>query len=530
MANPFETYDFERATKIFDSLRARHKETAQNRAFVRGDDWQSGAGWVGPQFENGTRLGGEIKAAIAREFASKGSVRGAVRRHTRGVIGRIPTWSISPRDLDETAQAANEVEDELVGEAQTILNEFWKHARVHRTLKELVRDYLTNGRAVARLFFVQDDEAAAPVDIKEAVKRIYLFREDTVQACVAWDKKTLRRASFFRYEQDGRTFIEICFVDDDGFTVFRKLSNGDAKTFAAANLPTIAGYIADEGEEAFDPVVLPLNGNLLVFEMDGEPLVTGAMISQQKLVNKAYTMISHNLDAAGFRERVMLNALPPGEFKQNERGEKVFVPNPDGLEVGAGKVSFVQGVPTVERDADGKLKQSITTPSIFESDPIPIKTYTDTVDAGSTAILEDADQLHIKMNGEADAAGISREEAREAYKSSLEDTKSALDDFVSEIFECVLAVVGYLAGAPNAYDALQVTFSAILNAGPVSADERRVSMEEADKKYRSRESAMENIGITDPDAMKAKILQEEDEAVPEDGDENKEGDEENVRR
>jgi hypothetical protein len=36
-------------------------------------------------------------------------------------------------------------------------------------------------------------------------------------------------------------------------------------------------------------------------------------------------------------------------------------------------------------------------------------------------------------------------------------------------------------------------------------------MDEADGKYRSRESAMEQIGITDPDAMKAAIKKEQEE-------------------
>jgi hypothetical protein len=44
--------------------------------------------------------------------------------------------------------------------------------------------------------------------------------------------------------------------------------------------------------------------------------------------------------------------------------------------------------------------------------------------------------------------------------------------------------------------------------GPKSIEERRVAREEAKDGFRSDESAMEEMNITDPDAMKAKIKEE----------------------
>ncbi len=514
MPNPFENYKFEQANEVFSSLKKELDKTQSSRRFVRGDDWQGGDGWVGPQFDS-SKIGTEIKTAIEKEFTAKGDIRAAVRRHQRGVIGRVPAWLISSRNAPaEPSAKPDETDKELIGEAQKILNEFWKNSRVHQTLKEVVTDYLSGGHGVLRLFFIQngDGEIDIPKSVEEAVKLIGLFREEPEAGCVVCDRETLKSASFLRYEKDGNVYIEMCFVDTDGMTIYKKLSKNDSKTYADKNLPTIGKYI-DGRENSINEIPLPLNEKLLVFELKGQPLVTAAMRSQQKLANKAYTMLSHNLDISGFRERVLLNALPPGEIKKGADGKDVFVPNKDGIEIGAGKVSYVQGLPITERQ-DDKIKKSVTTPQIFESDPIPVTTYVDTISAASAAILEEADQKHIAITGDAAASGESRKEAREAYKQSLDDTKSMLDDVMSEVFEAVLAVVAYLMGNDDRFVDLQVTFLAILNPGPVSVEERRMAMDEKEKGIRSTESTMEEAGISDPDAMKAKIKQELEENPP----------------
>lgn len=514
--NPFESFDFDTAEKAFAALKTNLDAVASNRKFMAGDDWQGGAGWVGPQFSGNNKMSREIKEAIEREFTSKSSIRAAARRHQRGVIGRIPNWLVSQRKAPRTAPDGEKgAINPLADEAQEILNEFWKNSRVHRTLKGFVNDYLSIGHGILRLFFVQSgstqvNEAST---IAEAVKLIHLFHETPESGVVIVDKATLKRASLFRYEAQGFTVIEMCYVNDAGRTVFKQFKKaGSAKDFAKDNFKTLSEYISDTPATENGDLTLPLNAKLLVFEISGEPFITPAMRSQQKLVNKGFTMMSHNLDLSGFRERVYLNAQPPGsvQIDATAPGGKRFVPDENGIQTGAGKVQYTAGLEVTERDPDGKLKTTLTTPSIFESEPIDVTTYVDTIAAGSEAILEEADQKHISISGDAVASGESRKEARDVYKSSLENTKSELDDVMSEVFEAVLSIVAYLMGNEGKYDELQVTFNSILNPGPVSADDRRVAMEEEEKGLRSLESAMEEAGITDPDAMKSKIRDESD--------------------
>lgn len=512
--NPFETYDFEKANAVFGKLKSEIGKTAANRKFIQGDDWQDGKGWVGPHFDGSGKVSDILKKEVQRDFASKGDIRSAVRRHRRGVIGRVPNWLISSRNApsDPDAQATPE-ETELIGEAQKILNEFWKNSRVHQTAKDFITDYLTDTRALFRLFFVQDEdgELDAPETVEDAVKLIHLFKELPEDGCVIVDRKTLKRASFLRYEEDGVVFIEMCYVDDDGTTVFKKLSKGTSSDYAQQNFAGSLGKYVGDGDEQSNEFTLPLNEKLLVFEMKGEPFVSASMRSQQKIVNKAFTMMSHNLDEDGFRKKKILNGLPPGKFETGLDGKQIYVEDPDGEVVGAGTISYTQGLPTVERDAEGRIKQSYTTPSVHESEPIDIKTFTESARAGSEAILEEADQMHIVISGDAEPSGESRIQAKDDFRQSLEDTKSALDDTLSEVFETVLAVVAYLMDQPDRYIDLQVTVSCLLNTGPKSIEERRVAREEAKERFRSNESAMEEIGIVDPDAMMTKIKQEDKE-------------------
>lgn len=531
MPKNFEDYTFDDATEVFSELKSKLQKTAENRKYIDGDDWQDGKGWVGPQFDGNGKVAKMYKKEIERDFAAKGDLRSAVRRHMRGVVGRVPGWLISTRtsNADPEAEPSQE-EQTLISEAQIILNEFWKKSKVHQTLKQVVTDYLTEGHGVLRLFFVQSPDGGEPEfakDIRAAVKKIHLFREEPNSGCVRCDKKTLQFASFYRSEEDGMINIEICFVNSEGKTIFRKLSKQSSADFARKNFGNSIGKYMDNKEPQPEAdVELPLDGKLLVFELSGQSLITSAMRSQQKIVNKGYTMLSHNLDTDGFRTKKILNGLPPGKFEKID-GKEVYVPDPDGEKVGAGSITYTSGLPIVERDQEGRIKQSYTTPSVHESEPVDPKSYIEASDAASGAILEDADQKHIAITGDAATSGESRREAREAFKQSLEDTKSNLDDVGSNVGEAVLAVVAYLMGQSDRYKDLQVTFNSILNPGPVSVEDRRVAREEAKDRFRSNESAMEEIGIVDPDAMKTKIAEEDKAKTEENPNDPKEEEEEN---
>lgn len=515
MAINFGATTFEQAQEYFSSVKKNTEKTVEARAFLDGDDWRKGKNWTGADLGDGD-IGKYLKSEIEKKLTAKGSVKSTARRHRRGVVGRIPSWLVTWRNApaDPDAETPPEIQ-ELINEAQIIFNEFWKNSRVHRTVKKLISDYLAQNRGLMRLFFVQSESGEASVDIPEdiraAVRLIHLFHEKPEQGVVVFDKETLKKSSFFRYEKGNITFIEQCYVEN-GETIFRTLSgNGYLEKKAEA---VVSAYLDAETGEETDELRLPLEGKLLVFEIEGiedAPFVTPAMISQQKLQNKGWTMLSHTLDTDGFRSTLLGNALPPGEFVDKD-GKKVFVPSEQGFKFGPGEIQFIGGLPTVEHNAQTKTtKSSITTPTFHQSEPIGISTFADTIRETSKAILEDADQRHIAISVDMELSGVSQQEARADYAGSLEDTKSDLDDVMSDVFETVLALVAYVMNQPGRYNELQVTFSAIINPGPVSVEERAQAVSEGDAGYRTTESVMESIGISDPDAMAAAVAKQQEE-------------------
>ncbi len=513
----FAEYSFEDATEIFADLKSRLKDQKVAHEFIKGNDWQDGAGWVGPQFETGGEIQKILKKEVERDFTPKGTIRSIVRRKVRGVVGRMPGWQISSRNAPSDPEAdPSPDETALIKEAQKILNEFWKNSRLHFTLKSHVRDFEALGHSPLRLYFVKSTIDENTDTIEKAVKRIHLFKEKPETACVVMNPETLQKASFMRYEKNGFVYIEMCYIDENGDTVYKRLSKENTKDFTSRNFSTSLdkynkGKESDDGE----PIAMPLNGQLLIFELSGDPLVSKAMCAQQKLENKGYSMLSHNLDEDGFRKKKILNGMPPGEFKTSPEGKQIFVANESEVKISAGSVEYISGKPVIERDKEGNIKQGYTTPAIHESQPIDVKTYTESIRVAKEAQLEEGDQLHVAIAGDATASGVSREQARDDYRGSLEDSKSLLDDEMSNVSEAVLSVVAYLMDDSGRYDDLQVSFSCKLNVGPRTVEERTVAREESKEGFRSRESAMEELNIEDPDAMKVKIKQEEAENPPE---------------
>lgn len=515
MAINFAKITFEQAQEIFKFHKKNLDKYSEARAFLDGDDWLDGKNWTGADLGEGD-IAKYLDSELKKKLTAKGSLKTVTRRHRRGVVGRIPAWLVTWRNApaDPDAQTPAEIQS-LIDEAQIIFNEFWKNSRVHRTVKQVINDYLAQNRGLLRLFFVQSQTGEASIEIPDelqaAVKLIHLFREKPEQGIVVFNKETLQKSSFFQYQKGGILFIEQCYIEN-GETVFRTLSgNGYLEQKAEA---VVASYLDPDTNEPVEDLRLPLGGKLLVFEIEGvedSPFVTPAMVSQQKLQNKAATMLSHTLDTDGFRSTLIANALPPGEFIEKE-GKQVYVKSEKGFKFGPGEVQLVSGIPTIEHNAQTKTtKQSVSTPSFHQSEPIGITTFADTIKETSKAILEDADQRHIAVSVDMELSGVSQQEARADYSGSLDDTKSDLDDVMSEVFEAVLSLIAYVMNTPGKYDELQVTFSAITNPGPVSVEERAQAVTEGDGGYRTKESVMELIGISDPDAMAAAVAKQKEE-------------------
>jgi len=523
----FDEWDYNKALQALNS-RQRQGDDATLRYVVEHDNWQEGEGWSGPQFRGGDKAANVIKEGISRDFTSKGAIPSVIRRHRRGVVGREPGWMVGlRRKLRKVTTPEGERVDETptteeqtaIEQAQELLLDWWNRQRALREFRKAVTHFNAVGRGPLRLYWPPAELKGGRMpllSLHDAARRVFLLAPKPTEAAVVLDTWSMRRAGVYTFEdREGRPAVGLCYLNDEGKTVVRTLREGSSALTAQA--PGLAQRARDylTGDAPKPDASLALNGNLTLFELDGEPLITEPVKRNQKLLDKALTMLSHNMDEAGFREEVYLNAQPPGKTVMIDdpdgSGKQVeaFVRGSEPLDKGPGAVKFVRGIAYTERDeATGKVITHLATPSREVTDPVPVKSYTDTASEAYRNILEDTDQLHVQIAGDAASSGESRKQARDDYKKSLDETKSEVDYVGSAVMETFLSLTAIFAGRPGYFDGVRVSFDCRVDPGPLDSEDRRINLEEIKAGLKSEEEGMQYIGIADPDAMKEAILQE----------------------
>jgi hypothetical protein len=477
---------------------------------IEKNNWRDGEGWSGPQITGSSDVASVLKEGISRDFTPKGGAASTVRRFRRGTVGRESGWITSIEEGSNATEGRKE-------EADALLLQWWNYNKGLRVFRTAVSYCAAVGRGPLRLYpppGVMVNGRMPVLSPQEAVKRIYLLAPKPEEASVITDTWSMKRVGVYTFDdEDGKPAIGLCYVNDQGKTVLKTLKSGSSLTQQAPGLvQRLKDYVNGEQPDS----ELDLKGNLLLFELDHEALVTDSVKRQQKLLDKAGTVLSHEMDEDGFREEVYWNTQPPGKTIKiddpDNPGQQIeaFIKGPSSMfERGPGKRLFAQGLATPKYDEGGRIRgYDVQSPSKDVTDPVPVDTFIKTAEFAYRNILEDTDQLHVMISGDATSSGESRKQARDDYTKSLEEMKSEVDYIGSSIMETVLSLVAAFSKRPGYFDGIRVSFDARIDPGPLSADERRVIIEEVDKGLRSVESGMQLLGISDPDAMKAKIEEE----------------------
>lgn len=480
----------ETTKKAIDFIPDRQAQwLTESRKFYQGDHWQKGAAWIGPQLDPGHSQHLSLMAEVRRAFVSKNSVKEVVDRHVGGVVGREPAWQFTPArplGIDEQATAD---ELTLIATGEAALRDWWDQRGVHEKINQAVTTMLYGRRAVLRLFV----PAASLVETKtglviprgtlpESLGRIYLQVIEPDQATVYTDPDTQQQVGIFVYEKNKQTFAELTYLDPTGQTVIRIIG-------------------PDKGDTA--QIGLPLYGRLPMYELDRDRFVTDPILQNQKLINLALTMMQRNVVLGGFLERVFLNAQLPGRVEiDDETGAETFIPEPHY--VGAGATSFIGGMEIP--NADGTY--SLTTPQALRFDPVPVATFTDTKDTAHANILEEADQLHSLISGDATASGESRRQAMTDYEQSLNLTKSKADRALRWVLGTALQMAATFSSRPDQFVSIRPVADCKLFLGPRSSEDRKVDMEQVDKRIISKQTARQRDGVEDTDAEAQQVTSE----------------------
>lgn len=503
MPSIFETITAEDARQELGSIQIKGSKEASN--FYIGDHWQGGDGWIGPRPATSDTNRSTVLDEIERGFVSKNAVREVVHRHRNGVVGHEPGWNLVPRRALEEGQEPSTEEQALIDEGEAALVEWWDGRRMLGVLQEAVATLLWGGRSVLRLFVPRaktitgvDGAVTVPAgDLQESLGRIFINVPELESAGIITDPDSQEQAGVFFYKQtdlgskEEEERVELHFLNEEGQTVIRSfsVSSSDALTEERATLD--------------------LGGNLLLFEMQREPLITKQVRQNQALLNMALTMLGRNVVLAGFLERVLLNAQLPGTYEDDPKntGKKIFVPDP--LYTGAGTFNNFVGVPLYGDQNDPGRITGYANPSIIHRDPVPVTTFEDTKRIAYESILQEADQIHILISGDATSSGESRRQAMAQFLLSLLLTKAQVDAMGRWLIETTLAMAATFAGQVGRFAELRASFDSRIDPGPIPSEEMRLIIELVKAQLLSRETGMTRLQVEDPDAEMAKIEEED---------------------
>jgi hypothetical protein len=459
-----------------------HLETV--RKMLAGDHWLEGAGWTGPQPTESDKAA-EVLRLIERVFVSRNLIGEVCIRHRDAVAGDEGAWDFTVRrelgvtfgeDNTPTPEKTTEAEDALITEANAAMTAWWDSSGVWAEIQDAVLNLVAQGRGVIRLYIPREETVeqsdgsfiVPKADLETVIKSIYVVSADPESAGEVRSDERVRQGAFFTFKDD--------------------LSSADRREYQYVDKKEGVTYIGLETGSEFDSIGYKIGGNLLIFEMVAPMLVSPQVVSQQKNINKYYTMMSRNNDVAGFVERTILNAQMPGAYTKNDKGEEIFVPG--RYTAGAGITNFV--APYSYENPDGT--KSYIPSSIDFRDPVPVTTFTESIASTKHALYDEVKQSHILISGDATASGRSREQATNDFRTSLRPTVTQLEACLRWMLETTLRLASVLAGTPGKFDALRPNVQARIIVTQPSAADIDVDIKLVDKGLMSRENAMTRSG------------------------------------
>lgn len=511
----FDSLDLATAQRIVNSRVDKQAEI--NLKYLKGDHWQASKGWPGPRTGAGEEaISSAMMAAIEASFVSRNAIGEVTGRHVAGVLGRTVHWKFTvKRELKEETikddatqvervvkEQPTEQEQALIDEAEAALVSWWDKREIGEVLQKMEAAVLNAKRAAMRIYVPPDLRDSAgnlpPGDLSQTLDYIYLqhlgTNDDSLDiqfpsATVYTQKTSRRQIGIYTYmlrdelidtqgddgSKQNNDRAELTYLDDAGQTVLR---------------------IIDKTGNIDQPITLPLGGRLFMYEITRPWLISPQVVSQQKLLNMAMTMKQRNAVLGGFLERIFSNVDWPGKWvpDSTKKSGQRFEPEP--IKIGGGVATNITSLPV----EDDKGHVTYLQPAVQYRDPVSPATFIETEDSAYLAILQECNQLHYALAGDAVVSGESRKQAREAFKQDLQLSAGKVQAVVRWALETILAMAAIFAGREGDFDGLRVYAQAKIDSGPVSADDMRVAAEMKDDDLWSVETAMSATGIEDVDA------------------------------
>jgi hypothetical protein len=472
------------------------------RKFIEGDHWQGGAGWAGPMLPISHPKYNETLELLRKRFVSKNVIAEVAERHMSGVVGREPSWDFTPRrEITDAAPITPEEEADIAA-IGAVIKEWWDKRGIHRMIQEATMRLLWGKRSPARMYVPRGllepgaTGATGSINarsIREALDKIHVEAVEHEMGTVFEDPDTKERLGIYSILVGQRTVSFLTYLEP----------GGEIGETPEQDKPRRTVWVTLDGDVETITGPFEFGGRLTMFEMTRPLLVTQQVQEAQRAINFAVTMIPRAIETSGFLERVITNAQINGRMEKdplNPDGPPKFIADPPIF--GPGMTTFLEGLKSESRDGGVQPTQ----PGVHYRTPSPITPIIDAKRSHYEDALEEADQSHILIAGEATPSGKSREEARADYRDSLKLTESTATEFVRWILETALAMAEAFSGKTGEWTTkYRASVTLRVSTGKPSVEERKQNNEDVEKGTLSRLSAMEAADIADPDAELARM-------------------------
>lgn len=478
-------------------------EAEANELFLSGDHWQDGTGWIGPVPPTEDTDREDTLALIRTSFTSRNVLREIVMRRVRGVIGKEPRFGVVPRAVTTETELA-EAQKKAKLEIEAALTEWWDRRKAHKALERATIRACWATRGPLRVYIpaalVPDGETVPrQPDLASALRFIHVESLNPFSATVASDIDTGDEVGILlTANEEGDEISELVFL-------------GEAKPGAdVAERPTVFRTITEDTDVPDDEdapserdgdVTMQLGGRITMALIESDLLISTQLQQMQRALNLCLTMIPHNIVTGGFLERIILNGLPPGHWEKDAHGRKTkFIREP--FETGPSVTSWVSGIEIPNKDGS----VSVTSPSVSWRPPTDPEFASKAKRSIYQDMLEEADQAHVLISGDAMASAVARVQARADFDMSLTQLEGPVNSVGRWLVEVVLALAESLMQQPGAIlNEWRGQFECRVTSAPLTNEERVQNVNELTSGILSRETVQERNGVADVAAENARI-------------------------
>jgi hypothetical protein len=504
------------AQSFVPALSPVHSKAMQ---FATGDYWGPlGDDWAGTQVPLDADNRQVAIEELRRSFTPQPLIEEIVEGYVLGVVGDEPAFEFAlSRELARKGddlgsgplpqdEQPTEAESNLLREVNSTVGAWWDDRGGHELAQDFAEHLVLAQRAAMRFYVppgLLNDAGQLRLnrrDWKEALNSIYLEVPPPDTCTLAVDATDKKPCSVYVYqhakEVDGKkvfvTRVELTFTNDAGETVIRIL----------------------EGDKLEGEAVQRIGGELYLAEARlRKPIISEALLRTQRALNVVNTMMLHNGNLAGFRERNYINLQrPQREIDDPESPTgKSYVD--DDIAVGPGAANIWTGVVYKDIDGNEKLAQG----SIVISEPVDPAPLIAAADRFERNAYQAARQMHVLMGGDATASAVSRIQARANFIERLKSLKPKIEGVLRSRLMGAVLLACHLAGdnqtLQSVIDSLRVNVNCRLNPGPLTADERQAVVALFESGIIPLETAQIMLGIDDVEAEAQKLRAEREQSV-----------------